>query len=165
MIGFHINCDSVSALIHAFNAIRRMQPFAQRGNALGNNFIGSVLIAPDRPLQFKRTGDLTRPREQQSQNRQLLCGQFERSIPAPERPIGLEPRARKPIPAMLRVRRRRQRMVHRNQRSSVESLQRAGLDRDRSSRFIAGVSNEDSHRNHPGKAIHQGKDGPFPLVT
>ena len=114
-----------------------------------------MLIAPHRALQLQRTHNLARPPQQQPQNRQFLSGQFERSIPAQERPIGLEPQVRKPIPKRPRIRGRRERIVHRNQRSSVESLQHASRNRDRFSRSIAGFSSQDSHRNHPGKAIHK----------
>ena len=58
LIRLHSSGDSVSALIHALNAIRGLKPLAQRGDALRNDVAGSVLFAPDRALQLQRTYDL-----------------------------------------------------------------------------------------------------------
>ena len=105
IIGLDGSGDPVPAFVDALDAIRGLQPFPERFNALRGDLARSVFFAPHGALKLRRAHDLARPREQQTQNRRLHLGERKRRLPAKERPISLEPETGKPIAKKRHVRR------------------------------------------------------------
>jgi hypothetical protein len=89
----HLGREAVSALVDGLDALFRLKPRAQRGEALGNAVGGNVHIAPQSLAQLEGRNDLAGVGNQETERRQLLGRQMNDRFSAQEGAVGLEPEA------------------------------------------------------------------------
>ena len=89
----HLGGKTVSALVDGLNALFRLKPRAQRGEALGNAVGGDMHIAPQGLAQLEGRNDLAGAGYEETERRQLLGGQMNDRLSAQEGAVGLEPEA------------------------------------------------------------------------
>jgi hypothetical protein len=86
---------TVSALVNSLDALFRLKPRAQGGEALGNAVGGDVHVTPKGPAQLKRRNDLAGAGYEQTERSQLPGRQMNDRLSAQQSAIGLELEARK----------------------------------------------------------------------